>query len=90
AGRIWSTNKKPGDVAYGQFEESDLAVFHNTIKVLAQLAGQLANLPQDYMAFTSANPTSADGQRASETRMIKRAERMQGNFGPSWAHVARD
>ena len=90
AGRIWSTSAKPGDVQYGQFPETDLAVFHNTIKVLAQLAAQLMYLPQDYMAFSSDNPTSAEGQRASETRMIKRAERIQTSFGAGWRNVGSD
>lgn len=90
AGRLWSTSQKPSEVSYGQFAESDLAVFHSTIKVLAQLAAQLMYLPQDYMSFTSDNPTSADAQRASESRMIKRAERMQTNLGADWKKVQRD
>lgn len=90
AGRIWGTKKKPNEVQYGQFPEADLAVFHNTIKVLAQLAGQLMYLPQDYMSFTSDNPTSADAQRATEARMVKRAERMQTTLGSGWKNVALD
>lgn len=91
AGRIWGTNKKPGEVEYGQFDESDLAVFHATIKVLAQLAAQVMFLPQDYMSFTSDNPTSADAQRSSEARKIKRAERKLDVWGGmrGWAGVQR-
>lgn len=89
AGRIWGTDKKPGDVELGQFAETDLAVFHNTIKVLAQLVSQMMFLPQDYMSFTSDNPTSADAMRSAEARKIKRAERKQDVLGGGrgWAKV---
>jgi len=88
-GRIWATSKKPSDAQVGQFPESDLAVFHNTIKVLAQLAAQLAFLPQDYMSFTSDNPTSADAIRASEARLVKRCERKHTTWGGGWEQVMR-
>jgi hypothetical protein len=89
AGRLWGTKKKPGDVQYGQFPEADLSNFHNTLKVLAQLAAQLAYLPQDYMSFTSDNPTSADAMRASESRKVKRAERQHTGWNPGWRDIAR-
>lgn len=89
AGRIWGTEKKPGDVQFGQFTESDLAVFHNTIKLLAQLASQMLSLPQDYMSFTSDNPVSADAMRASETRLIKTCERKQSTLTTSWKRTQR-
>lgn len=89
AGRIWGTDKKPSEVTLGTFTETDLAVFHNTIKVLAQLASQLAYLPQDYMGFTSDNPTSADAMRSAESRMVKRCERKQTTLGGGWEEVQR-
>lgn len=88
-GRIWATSKKPGEAEVGQFPEADLANFHNTLKLLAQLASQLAFLPQDYMSFTSDNPTSADAIRASEARLVKRCERKQMIFGGGWEQVMR-
>lgn len=81
AGRIWTSDKDPDKVKYGQFDESDLQVFHDTIKVLAQLASQMMFLPQDYMSFTSDNPTSADAMRSAEARKVKRAERKQDVLG---------
>lgn len=88
-GRLWMTNKDPKEVRVDQFPESDLAVFHNTIKVLAQLAAQLMFLPQDYMSFTSDNPTSADSLRSSESRLVKRVERMHTGWSGSWEDVQR-
>jgi hypothetical protein len=87
AGRIWAHPKKPGEVQVGQFPESDLAVFHNTIRVLAQLAAQLAALPPHYMSFTTDNPASADAIRSSEAQMVKRVERKQVGLGADWRRV---
>ncbi|MET7395609.1 phage portal protein [Dactylosporangium sp. NPDC005572] len=81
AGRLWATDKKPDEVAAGQFPEADLSNFHNTIKLLAQLAGQMLDLPPHYMSFNTDNPASADGIRASDSRMVARAEDKQVALG---------
>lgn len=86
AGRIWAHGKKPGEVEVGQFAESDLAVFHNTIKLLAEVAGQLAGLPPHY-GFSHDNPASADAIRSSEARMVKRVERKHTGWGSDWRRV---
>jgi hypothetical protein len=90
AGRLWASKRKPTDVKYGQFEESDLTVFHNTIKMLATLAIQLAFLPQDYLGFVSDNPPSADAVRATEVRKVKRAERQHTAWGNGWENHQRN
>lgn len=89
AGRLWATDKSPKDVAAGQFPESDLTVFHNTIKLLAQVAGQMLALPPHYMMFASDNPASADAIRSSEAQMVKRAERKQRTFGAGHKQTMR-
>lgn len=86
---IWSSEKKPGDIEAGQFNESDLRNFHETIKLLAAITLHLSGLPSDYMAFTSDNPSSADAIIASESRFIKRIERMQTYFSGSWEEAMR-
>jgi hypothetical protein len=86
-GRLWA-NENP-DIKVGQFPESDLANFHNTIKLLARLVAQMAALPTDYLAFDSINPPSADALRSSEARLVKRVERRQTSFGGTWEEVAR-
>lgn len=87
AGRIWNTEAGPKEVELGQFDEADLAVFHNTIKMLAQIAGHLMFLPDAYMSFTTDNPPSADAMRASETRFVKRCERKNANTGSGMNRV---
>lgn len=86
-GRLWA-NESP-DVKVGQFPESDLANFHNTIKLLARLVAQMTALPIDYLAFDSVNPPSADALRSAESRLVKRVERRQTSFGGTWEEVMR-
>ena len=86
-GRLWANENK--DVKVGQFPEADLKNFHDTIRLLAQLASQMLALPDDYMSFTSDNPPSADALRAAEARMVKRVERKHVSFGGTWEEVMR-
>jgi hypothetical protein len=58
-------------------------------QALATIGGQLVGLPQDYMAFTTDNPPSAESRRAAEVRLIKGAERIMTPFGGGWERVAR-
>jgi hypothetical protein len=86
AGRLWATES---DAKFGQFQESDLAVFHNSIKLLAQLASQMLALPPHYLSFVGDNPASADAIRSSETQLVKRVERKQTYLGGAWEDVQR-
>ncbi|MEQ4566188.1 phage portal protein [Paenarthrobacter sp. CAP02] len=87
AGRLWASENK--DTKMGQFQESDLVVFHNSIKILAQLSTQLLALPPDYMGFGGDNPPSAEARKASEAQLVKRAERKHTYLGGSWEDVQR-
>lgn len=89
AGRVWAADRLPSEVQMGQFQEADLANFHNSIKLLAQLATQLLGLPPHYTGFTGDNPASADAIRSSEAQLVKRAERKQRVFGGAWEQVMR-
>lgn len=86
-GHLWASADK--DIKVGQFDESDLANFHNTIKLLARTVGMMTAMPIDYMAFDSVNPPSADALRAAESRLVKRVERRQVSFGGCWEEVMR-
>jgi hypothetical protein len=89
AGHVWSTEQPPSEVQLGQFPESDLANFHNTIRTLAQIASQTLALPPHYMSFTTDNPASADAIRSSEIQLVKRVERKQVFLGGAWEDVMR-
>lgn len=89
AGTLWSTENEKA--TFGQFKETDLVVFHNTIKLLGQLTIQLTGLPPHYTAFAGgeANPTSGEAINASEAQLVKRAERKQTYLGGAWEEVQR-
>jgi len=86
-GTLWGSENK--DAKFGQFNEADLTVFHNSIKLLAQLASQMLALPPHYLSFVGDNPASADAIRSSETQLVKRVERKHTYFGGSWEDVQR-
>jgi hypothetical protein len=86
-GTLWGSESP--DAKFGQFNESDLTVFHNSIKLLAQLASQMLALPPHYLSFVGDNPASADAIRSSETQLVKRVERKHTYFGGSWEDVQR-
>lgn len=73
----------------GQFPESSLTNFHETIKLLAQLVASVSGLPPHYLGSSTDNPASADAIRSSEARLVKRVERKQRAFGESWEQVMR-
>ncbi|GAA4934030.1 hypothetical protein HD597_010080 [Nonomuraea thailandensis] len=88
-GRLWSNEKGPGEIEAGQFPESSLANFHETINALARLVASISGLPPHYLGYSTENPASADAIRSSEARLVKRAERKQRSFGGSWERVMR-
>lgn len=88
-GHLWANEKGPGEIVAGQFPESDLANFHNTINSLARLASSLSGLPPHYLGYSTENPASADGIRSSEARLVKRAERKERPWGGSWERAMR-
>lgn len=86
-GRLWAHENV--EVKVGQFPESDLKNFHDTIRLLAALVSHLTALPPYYLAFEGGNPTSADAIRASESPLVKRIERKQVTFGDAWEETMR-
>lgn len=90
AGTLWATEN--AEAKFGQFNESDLAVFHNTVRMLSQLVVQLAGLPPYYAMApgSDANPASAEAIEAAESRFVKNCERKQTYLGGAWEDVQRN
>lgn len=86
ASRIWSAETK--DVTVGQFSESDLRNFHDTIKLLARLVGQILAAP-DALAFDTVNPPSAEAFGAMNNERDMRVRAKQVEFGESAEDVTR-
>ena len=87
AGRMWVNENE--NVKFGQFPEAQLSNFHETINQLARLVAALAGLPPSFVGLATDQPPSADAIRASEARLVKRAERRQRAFGEAWERVMR-
>lgn len=93
-GRVWATERRRGSGDDGgadvvQFPEADLANFHSTINQLAKLVASLSGLPPHFLGYATENPASADAIRSSESRLVKRAERKQREWGEAWEQVMR-
>lgn len=92
AGKILAMEADPdtGDKPQvGQFTAYGMAPFFEQLRTYAQLVSAEASIPPSYLGFVSDNPASADAIRATENRLVKKAERRQSAFGKSWTEVAR-
>jgi len=89
AGRLWTNESSGNDVKFGQFPEAQLSNFHETLNTLARLVAALSGLPPAFLGLATDQPPSADAIRASEARLVKRAERRQRAFGEAWERVMR-
>lgn len=86
-GSVWAHENK--DAKVGQLDGGDLGNFETVVNMYARLASGLSGLPIEYFGLNTQNAPSAEGQRAGETRLIKKAERKQVSFGNSWESVQR-
>ena len=84
-GSIWANGNK--DAKVGQLESANLANFETMIDMYSRLASGVTGLPIEYFGLKTANAPTAEGQRAGDTRLIKKAERRQTSFGNSWEAV---
>jgi hypothetical protein len=72
-----------------QFAAAELRNFGEGLEMLRKEVASATGLPPQYFGFQSDNPASADAIRASESRLIKKAERKQRIFGETWEQVMR-
>jgi hypothetical protein len=73
----------------GQFPAGDTRPYFDQIRAYATLLAAETAIPASYLGFQTDNPASADAIRQMESRLVKRAERRQGQFGRAWSEVAK-
>lgn len=73
----------------GQFQANSPAPYFEQIRAYAMLMAAESAIPPTYLGFQTDNPASADAIRAMESRLVKKAERRQSQFGRTWQEVAR-
>jgi hypothetical protein len=95
-GDVWAVPHPKADrnapdrrVELGQFSASDLRNFHESFKMLGQIAASLYGLPPNYMGYSSDNPPSAESILYSLDRLIRRTERRQDWNGTALQQGAR-
>lgn len=84
---VWAISNPSASTA--QFAASDLRNFHETVNHYAHQVSAVSGLPLRFFGQNTANPPSADGIRADETRLVKRCERKQRTFSGGWEKVMR-
>lgn len=82
-------NEDGGMPQVGQFNGNSTLPYFEQIKALAQMVAAESAIPPSYLGFQTDNPASADAIRQMESRLVKRAERRQGQFGRAWVEVAK-
>lgn len=61
----------------GQYQSAPPTPYIEQLKMLSQLCSAQSGVPANYFGFHTQNPPSADAIRATESRLVKRAERRQ-------------
>ena len=84
-GAVWANANAGASV--GQLPSADLSNFEHVVDMYSRLASGVTGLPIEYFGLKTANAPTAEGQRAGDTRLIKKAERRQTSFGNSWEAV---
>ena len=65
----------------GEFRAASPAPYIDQLRMLSQLVASQSGVPSSYLGFSHDNPPSADSIRASEARLVKKAELRQAMFG---------
>ncbi len=86
-GSVWALENP--DAKPFQFSAADLANFDKIVTLYAAQVSSVTGLPLRFFGQNTANPPSADGIRADEARIVKRAERRHRAWGGAWEEVAR-
>lgn len=72
---------------FGQFVAGDLDKFTNVIAAHFGLVGKMKGIPPHYFYLITGDYPSGESQRVGESRLTKRAERLQRRFGAIWQQV---
>lgn len=89
-GRVWALESDQDGNAptVGQFPATSPASYIEQLKGIASLFAASSAIPITYLGFHTQNPPGGDGIRASEARLVKRAERRQSTLGGVHADLA--
>lgn len=72
----------------GQFASNSPAPYIELMRFYSQLFSSYADIPENYLGFNTVNPTSAEAIKASEIRLIKKAQDRIDGISSQWKEVA--
>ncbi len=88
-GAVWAMqNNEDGQAPeVGAFPANSPLPYTEQLRTLAQMMAGASAVPERFFGFVTAQPPSADALAAEESRLVKRAERRQAQFGAAWTEV---
>ncbi|WP_066901043.1 phage portal protein [Mycolicibacterium houstonense] len=72
-----------------EFTAAELRNFTDELDALKKEVASLTGLPPQYLSFSSDNPASAEAIIATDSRLVRTAERKARMFGGSWERAMR-
>lgn len=85
--RFWHTPGK--DAKFGEFGQTDLAPFINSVEADVQHLAAITRTPPHYLLGQSGAFPSGESLNATETGLVAKVEKIQDPFGESWEEVYR-
>jgi hypothetical protein len=85
--RVWHARDK--DTKFGDFEATDLGPYVEAIETVIQHIATLTRTPAHYLLGQSGSFPSGETLKATETGLVAKAIRRQGDFGEAWEEVLR-
>lgn len=83
ADRVWTGGK---DVSFGQFQPSDLKSYLDVQKSIREEIARVSGVPLHYLNLSSQYP-SGEAMKITESRLVKKTEDRQVNWGDVWSEV---
>lgn len=89
AGSVWAIGRdEDGEKPeVGAFPANSPAPYAEQVRMLAQMMAGASAVPERYFGFVTTQPPSAEALATEESRLVKRAERRQAQFGAAWMEV---
>lgn len=85
--RMWTAESE--SAKFGQLDGANLAGYRTAVDLLVQQIMAVSDLPAHMVGITTANPSSADGIRASEAGLTARAESRIKIVARAVEHIAQ-
>lgn len=89
--RLWIANGAEGEPAptFGEFGQTDLAGYVNTVEMLVQHVASITKTPPHYLLGQSGTFPSGEALKSTETGLVNKSRLAMRYFGEAWEEVMR-